>query len=129
MKKISFILTMALAVVLVACNGDKKATEAEATETPAVEAPAVEETTEPVAEKTIAETLKEYEDTAKKMTESLLGIQKGDVKAIQEYQKISPEFARLSSILSEKVSEMTPKEVKQYKEIAERIAKSTPSGN
>ncbi len=127
MRKISFILIAALSMVFVACDGNKKAAETEVPATPAVET-VVEETPEPATEdvKTVGEILKEYEATANKMTEALLGMQKGDIKAIKEYQKLSPEYTRLSSILSEKVNEMTPKDAKKFKEIAERITKSTP---
>lgn len=128
MRKISFILIATLSMVFVACDSNKKATEAETSTTPAVETVAEEEASESSTEevKTVGEILKEYEATANKITEALLGMQKGDVKAIKEYQKLSPEYARLSSILSEKVNEMTPKEAKKFKEIAERITKSTP---
>lgn len=121
MKKHLFIL--ALSAGLIACGGSEKAPESSSTPE------AQTETATPVvaAEDTItvSQALAKYEESVKKIIPALIKMQKGDTKAIKEYQSLNKEINNHVSVLTKKASEMTEKEAKKYKEIADKLYKAT----
>lgn len=124
MKKISVMLVLSLSTMLIACDGSKKAPESPETTPTEAAAP---ETPEVSAEDTmsVSAALAKYEETVKKLIPSLLAMQKGDTKAIKEYQSLNKEINKLAPILSKKAGEMTEKEAKKYKEIADKLYQAT----
>lgn len=121
MKK--YLLILAISGGLAACGGSGKAPES----SPSTDA--VKDTVTTVVEAedtmTVSQALVQYEETVKKLIPALIKMQKGDAKAIKEYQSLSKEINNLVPVLTKKAEEMSEKEAKKYKEIADKLYKAT----
>jgi len=126
MKKISMIILATATLMFVACGGSQKTDKAPSEKgTPEVEAPA------PVVEAdtaTVSEILTQYEDVVKRTIPLLLKIQKGETKAIKEYQEVNKELTALDARLQKKAADFTEKEQKKYKELAKKIHDAATPG-
>lgn len=118
------ILFAAASLMLVACDGTKKpATDGETPETEAA-APQTEETTTEGTEAASGDTFAKYEELVNKAIPLLEKIQKGDVSAANDYQKLNEEITALMPELQKEMSNMTPEKAQKYQELAERLAKA-----
>jgi len=121
MKKYLFIF--ALSAGLLACGGSGKTPD----KSPVQEVKKDTVATIVAAEDTmtVSQALAKYEETVKKLVPALLNMQKGDTKAIKEYQELNKEINKLVPVLTKKAGEMTEKEAKKYKEIADKLYQAT----
>ncbi|MFR9166568.1 MAG: hypothetical protein ACLVKO_10270 [Dysgonomonas sp.] len=123
MKKISLLFAIVLSFVLVACGGgSQKAPDAEKSQevkTDTVKTIALEDTM------SVSTAIKLYEEKVKLLIPALISMQKGDTKAIKDYQKLNNEINKLVPVIQKKAGDMTEKEAKLYKETADRLYKAT----
>ena len=109
------ILFAAASLIFVACSGEKKATDAPADDATQTETPA------PAAETASGDALEKYEALVNKAIPILQKIQKGDMSAANDYQKLNKEISDLMPQLQAEAANMTPEKAAKYQELAQKL--------
>ncbi|WP_163358236.1 hypothetical protein [Dysgonomonas sp. 25] len=116
MKKILMVIAIAaMSVSFVACGGSTANSGEGTTETT--------ETTESSSSSS-SNALAEYEKICNKMIELGPKIKAGDASAIQEYTKISEEYAKYAQDHAEDFAKLTPEEAQKLAELGQKVAQA-----
>lgn len=116
MKKILMVIAIAaMSVSFVACGGSTK---------PAAEGEATENTDAKAGEAASGSIVDQYQALADKMVELAPKVKAGDMDAVNEYTKLSEDFAKFAQDNAEAFAKLTPEESQKISEIMTKAAQA-----